>query len=171
MSVRDQLNQRPALSGALVVVILALVVGFILWRQWPRATAQRTTMSYFYDLNTKELFAVPASTIGPIETESGPYQGMPAGVRANVYCCGPLVKGAETFIGYLEVPTESVPEDLRPGDVDLSDDSEKNDLLIRRPDGDSWRLSSSPEGQEIMNELRTHCGKGKQLTYVLPPPQ
>jgi len=171
MSLREQLNQHSSLSTAILLVVFAFAVGFIVWWNRPQEAPEPQTMAYFYDLNTNELFVLPADTAGPAETESGPYNGMPAGVRAHVYCCGPLVKDAETFVGYLEVPTEAVPEDQRPPGLELSEESEDDDLLIRRPDGDAWHLISSPEGRKIMNDVRARCGEDENLTYVRPPPQ
>lgn len=170
MNPRAFLNENPVLSAVILLIVLAGCVSFLTWWMMPRPTPEPETMAYFYDLNTKELFVAPATSVGPLETESGPYRGMPAGVRANVYSCGPMVKDAVTFIGFLEVPTEAVPEDQRPPSVELSEDNEENEVLIRRPDGDQWYVIGSPEAQAIMAEVRTRCSEGEQITFVLPPP-
>ena len=171
MKSRDQLNESPVVSAAILLTILGACVIFFIWWFMPRTPEEREPMAWFYDQNTKELFTVPVATVGPIETESGPFKDMPAGVQANVYCCGPMVKDAETFIGYLEVATEDVPEALRPPGLQLSDDYEGDDLLIRRPEDDQWYVLSSPEAQEILSQMRERCEEGQQLTYARPPPE
>ena len=171
MKSRDLVNEKPMLSAVILVAILGVSVSFFVWRLIPKAAKEPETMAYFYDQQTKELYAVPATSIGPLETESGLYNGMPAGVRANVYCCGPLVKDAETFIGFLEVPTEAIPEDQRPPRVELSEDNEENEVLIRRPDEQQWHVIGSTEAQAIMADVRSRCREGEQITFVLPPPE
>jgi hypothetical protein len=155
------------IAGPLTLVALL----FVIWWLWPRVEHEPRQMSYFYDLNTGDLFEVPASTIGPIETESGPYKGMPAGVRAHVYCYGTFREGVESFVGYLEVPLEGVPEDQWPPGVKPDPDSEIGDYLVRRPDDDRWHNASEAEGIRIMDEVHKRCPEGERVSYVTPFPK
>jgi hypothetical protein len=168
MQIREYINQHPALAWGIAGPLALAAVVFIAWWAWPHVEREPQQMAYFYDLNTGELFEVPASTIGPIETESGPYKQMPAGVRAHVYCYGTYREGVEKFVGYLEVPIEGVPRDQWPPGVEPDPDTEIGDYLVRRPDDDRWYNASSPEGIAIMDEVHTRCPEGQRVSYVKP---
>lgn len=156
---------------AVAAPVTAATVVFLVWWLWPRADVGNQPMGYFYDLNTKELFEAPAAP-GPLETASGPYKGqMAAGVRAHVYCCGPYRKGSEKFIGYLEVPYDSVPEADRPPGFVVDPELEGAEVLIRRVDDEMWYSAISPEGLKIKQEVGQRCGPRQRLTYVTPVPR
>ena len=171
MSWRTILNQYPWAAIPVAGVVLFLSVVWLSWWTWPRGEGNRQLMAYFYDMNSKQLFTAPVNTPVPIETETGPYQGMPAGVRAHVYSCGPLLKDTEPFIGYLEIPTEAAPADQRPPGVTISEDSEEGRVLIRRPEDDRWHALESPEARAIMDAIYNRCGAKTRLNYVTPPPE
>jgi hypothetical protein len=169
MAFREFQESHPTLAMALAVALMGLLVGFVGWWFWPRSERERQQMAYFYDLNTGELLELPASTVGPVKTASGPYRGMPAGVRAHVYCCGPYLKGTEKFVGFLEVPLEALPEDQRPPGMKPNPDSEMGDLVIRRPGDEQWYDPEGPEGLRIMQELGARCPGDKRLNYLAAP--
>ncbi len=169
MSSRDFLNQNSSSFTIALLVVLVLSIGFVAWWIAPREPAEKTRMAHFYDLNTNERFVAPINSVVPIERDSGPYQGMHAGVRAHVYSCGPMVKGAETFVHYLSIPTDAVLPEHRPAGVEPSEETEEFDTLIRRPEDDVWVLESGPGGKKIREELRNRCGD-KSYTSVTPPP-
>jgi hypothetical protein len=171
MHIRQYLNDHPAVAWGIAGPLALVALLFIAWWLWPRVPREPQQMSYFYDLNTGELFEVPADTMGPIETESGPYKGMPAGVRAHVYCYGTYREGVESFIGYLEVPIEGVPQDQWPPGVEPDPDTEVGDYLVRRPGDDRWCDASGAEGRLIMDEVHTRCPEGQRVSYVNPFPK
>jgi len=169
MSLQTLQENNPALAVTLAIVLLAIPTSFITWWFWPREEVVPQKMAYFYDLNTNELIEVPAGTTGPVETDSGPYRGMPAGVRANVYSCGPLMEDTEMFIGYLEVPLEAVPEDQRPPGMKIDPEVESTDFVIRRPTDDQWYNPDTEPGLAIFREPGEKAEKaGKSLTVVVP---
>lgn len=168
MRLREYQNRYPAVAAAVAVALIMVSAFLLAWWFRPHSEPRSQRMAYFYDLNTGELFAVPAGTLGPITTPSGPYQGMPAGVRAHVYCCGPYLEGTEKFIGYLEVPRDALPEDRRPPLVQPNPETEEADLVIRRPGDDRWYDPSGSEGRRIMQEPRQRCPEGKRLNYLRP---
>jgi HEAT repeat protein len=120
-------------------------------------------LAYFYDRHTGELFEGPASTTGAVETPSGPYKGMPAGVRAHVFTCGKDADEQDRFIAYLSI---SAP-DLRKHGVALagtpaSPAEREEPLVICRPGEDHWVYANSPEGLKFVEEATRRCaGKGR----------
>lgn len=161
----------PAIVGA--IALLGACVLFLAW--WLRRPAYEPiryqAMTYFYDMNTKELFVVPNGTLPPIETDSGPHNGMPAGVMARVFCCGQYQAGDEYIIGKLEVPAAAVPEDQRPKNWKFNPDTGLGGVLIRRPDDRKWIVEGSRQAQKLMQELRKQCPRDKPLRAVEPIPQ
>jgi hypothetical protein len=174
MSLREIQQQY---STAIVVVAGVVLLGslaFILW--WfvssnPTNQDQLERYIYFYDLNKKELIEVVGGTIPPIDTDSGDFQGMPAGVRAHVFCCGPRLRDTELFVGYLEVPVAKLPEKLKPpGMPDKGPEGEPL-MAIRSVDAETWHDPLSSEGMQVMNDLSSRCTKELKLTPIHPPPR
>jgi len=107
----EWLHKNAFVTAAVSLVVLGAAVWYAIGHLSSGGTEnQFTPQVYFYDLNTKELFAVPAETRPPIETASGPYQGMPAGVKAHVFMQGER----DYFIGYLETAVDALPSEQRP---------------------------------------------------------
>ena len=167
---RVQLQRNPGIVAVAcgVMLLLAIGLGFYLWPRNRSGPRQYQKMVYFYDLNTKELFAMSAGSPSPVETDSGLHQGMPAGVRAEVYCCGNYTGKEDYFIGMLEVSANAVPEDQRPANINLN--SESDLFLIRRPDDTRWYRIGSREYKKIMEEARARCSGDEALQSVYPTP-
>lgn len=172
MQLRESLERHSIFTVATAVVTIVVAGGFLAWWFWPRAERDPQAMSYFYDLNSGELTELPADTVVPFETETGPHHGiMPAGVRAHVYCYGPYMKGTEKLVGYVEVPFEGLPEELRPPGMKPDPELELGSHVIRRPDEETWHDPIGPEGTKIIDELQARCPEGKRLTYITPVPR
>lgn len=170
MSLRSLQADNPVVTVILASVLLTISASFITWWFLPPSEVIPQKMAYFYDLNTDKLIVVPADTTGPVETESGPYRGMPAGVLAHVYCCGPFMEGSEKFVGYLEVPLEAVPENQRPPDMVIDPEVEEaTDFVIRRPTDEKWYNPDTEPGLLIFREAKQRCSEtGKPLVVVVP---
>ena len=169
--IRSQLQRHTPLVAAACALLLlgAIVLSFFLWPSDDYERIQYQKMAYFYDLNTKELFEMPAGSPSPTETDSGPHNGMPAGVRAEVYCCGKYTGSNDYFVGLLEISTLAIPEEQRPKNLDRKDD--RNYYLVRRPDEEKWHSVSSQEYQRILEEIRERCpDEPPQNVYPLPRP-
>ena len=171
MDVRGLLARSPALTIAASLSLLCGCIFFIVWRLLPAKEVELEAMVYFYDLNSGELFDVPADTMPPVETESGPHQGMPAGVRAHVFCCGDFKPGDEFFVGMLECPSDAVPTEHRPAGVEVVPGGEEGGTVVRRPTDDRWYAENSRRGSRIMVELRARCPEGKPLQVLKPLPR
>mgnify|MGYP006272455861 CR=1 FL=1 len=88
MKIREYLNQNSSI-GILAAVVLLVISLFIIYRQLTGGgSGPQITELYYFDLNTGRVVAGPSDAIPPIDTDSGPYQGEPAGVRANIFACG-----------------------------------------------------------------------------------
>jgi hypothetical protein len=152
-------------AGTAILALLLVGVSAVCLASWMRPSSADRPLRprvYFYDLNTKELFPVPADTVPPIETDSGPHRGLPAGVRAHVftYDTGP---NAEWFIGYLETTVASLPADERP-----QMDSE---LVLRDVDGERWCSPADRGGQKVLEGIRQRGrSKGRTIKVVHPLP-
>jgi hypothetical protein len=171
MHIREFMNERPALIAGLAVALILASASLLAWWFLPRAPRTPQPMAYFYDLNTGDLIELPADTAGPVETGSGPYKGMPAGVRAHVYCYGPYREGTERFVGYLQAPTGAIPKGQWPPGVELDPETGEPEVLIRRPGDDQWCDPNGAEGLRIMEEIRSRGPEGKRLTYLRPIPR
>jgi len=170
MSIRALLHEKPAVTVAICGVLI-LVGGLVIgWRIWSAARAPvsppRMSMAYFYDLNTGELFEADASLEGPIETDSGPHQGHPAGVRANVFSCTSCNDESARFIGYLEIPADALEGQSNGDDVPVGEEGQG--LLIRREKDDRWVPFDGRQGDRILQEVQDRCGEGKPVRYCHP---
>ena len=174
MSLREFQKQYTAAIIGVAVGLLLCSVGFIVWGMMPRGSAngdEYVRLAYYYDLNAKKLIEVPSTTVPPMQTDSGDYQGMAAGVKAHVFCCGPRMRDTQLFIGYLEVPVTELPEALRPSGMDLTDEEGEPLLAIRSEENETWLDPDSAAGKSLMENLSNRCGKEMKLTYINPIPR
>jgi hypothetical protein len=171
MQIRETLNERPGLALAVLGPIIAISIVFTIWWLWPRTEPVKTPRAYFYDQNTGETFILPAAETGPVERESGPYNGLPAGVRAHYFCCGQYKKGTEKWLGYLEIPTEALPRDQWPDGFDPEEETEGDDMMLRRVDDKKWVGLNSQEGIAILLEVKNKCPEGQRYRPVVPLPK
>ena len=167
-NIREKLREHQGIATAIMGVILFAALGFLAMRVWsflnPPPPPEDIVMAYFYDQNTKELFALPADTPAPMERPSGPYNGEPAGVKAHVFSCGQCSEESKRFIAYLEKPL--APEDRPP-----PDDPRSEVFLMKRPDDTKWVESDSSEATAIAQEVFKRCAIGERANFCRPEPQ
>ncbi len=123
----------------------------------------RKSQAYFWDLNKRELFTADADLLGPIDTDSGDFEGHPAGVRAVVFSCGSCNDPEARFVAWLEMPGKDANDTSSPGE-----DNEGPGPLIRDVNGDKWHSSESTEAGAIMDQAQTRCGEDGRLRYCHP---
>ncbi len=160
----DFLNKNPAvtISVAAVLIVVALVIMFNRFTSDPvykPPPPRKVPLVWFYDRNTKQLFTMPVHESGPVERDSGPFNGEPAGVRAHVFACGDCGT-AERFVGYLEKPS--------PREADTANEEIlETDLtpLIAHPDDGVWYNADSQQGVAIMASIDRRCGEGQKANY------
>jgi hypothetical protein len=164
MSIRERLQQHPTAVLLTCFALLAISVGVLVYFFQSGSSRQQQqapeSLAYFYDQNSKKLFVASAQA-GPIETESGPYQGEPAGVQAHVFACGRCSEPGNRFIGWLSKPAPGA------GSPDAMDTGRD---LIRRPQDTKWVPANSPEGERICNEVNQRCRRGTPILYCHPEP-
>jgi hypothetical protein len=117
VSVRQKLNENPAVVTTLAAVALAVAL-FIVWYDWA-GPSEPTPESYYFDRNTERIVSDEAAR-PPIETDSGPYNGEPAGVEAAIHACGGC---ADTY------------NDMTPDEVEQA--GARIAYLLKRPPEDS----------------------------------
>ncbi|NQU09158.1 hypothetical protein HQ590_00080 [bacterium] len=146
-------SKRSLIIGSLAGIVLIVSIMFI-WRSARRPPA--TTRTWFYDLNTDQLFPAPLGAVPPIAAPSGPQaDGAPAGVRAYVLGCGGC-DASQRFIAYLESYTEEArtrldrAHETDPTEVVLSQYDESAGILVRQPTAGEWVERSSPAGQQVL---------------------
>lgn len=158
------LNKNPmiTISVAAVVILLSLyftIKGLMSDPVYEPPEKETTPLVWFYDRNTKELFTMPVHEVGPVERDSGPFNGEPAGVRAHVFACGDCGSGTQ-FVGYLERPSprEAETADTKILETDLTP-------LISTPDSNAWIAADSAAGSRIMDSIHSRCTNGQKANY------
>ncbi|HUT08853.1 MAG TPA: hypothetical protein VMY42_00010 [Thermoguttaceae bacterium] len=169
MSVRERINDNIFVAIVLALLGTGVAVFFVvrtLSRPPGGVQPEWQTMVFFYDQNTGELLERPAGTQAPFETDSGPYQGMPAGVLAHVFACGQCSDESLRYIGWLEAPVDAVPAESISGKPDPLEEEQPG--LIRRPDDQKWVYSNSPEGGALMQKAFAKCSTGSGPNWCSP---
>ena len=143
-----------------ILVALVLVLAVVLLRNAQKMKVEPVPVyvkqAWFFDLNTGRLFKAPRDNFLPMETESGPFEGAPAGVRAHVFSCTGCSDREEAFIGWL----------FKPDMEAVADADGRIQFMVREPDGHAWHYSESPEGMAITDlEL---CPEGHEPHYCWP---
>jgi hypothetical protein len=127
--------------------------------------AKATSLSYFYDQHTGEVFEAPSHMPDAFELPSGPYQGMPAAVRANVFTKGDSRDPTQRFVGWLSVYDEILKE--HGAAVPAKPSADSDSTLVRRPDDANWVYASSPAGMKMQDAVFTTNSR-KSSGFVRP---
>lgn len=90
--------KKPAVAGALVVILLA-IAGWNMFRYVsPPESKSAWPNAWYYDLTSTKLFVLPASSVPPVAAPGGDE----AGVWAAVYACGSCDDQSKHFVAWLE---------------------------------------------------------------------
>jgi hypothetical protein len=113
--------------------------------------AAASSLAYFYDQHTGEVFAAPAQLPDVFDLPAGPYQGMPAAVRAEVFAPGGCGEASRHFVGWLTAGDQLLKEHgvalpAPPGE-------EVESTMLKRPDAESWVYAASPEGIALQESV------------------
>jgi hypothetical protein len=156
-------NLRRNLTVAACFLAIAVAGYFIALAFIPRA--QVIPGAYFYDLNTRKVFVVPANTRSPVATPSGSFENEPAGVRLLVFSCKPCpnlngktldeVKTLGATVGWIERYTAEAKKLLDSGD--RKSETLFEGLQMRAPSGDRWLSTSSREALAIRDTIARLC--------------
>ena len=172
--IRQRINTHPKL-----VVLIALLSGLmLLWVLVPMLLKSAASLPeethrkvFFYDLNSKALFAADADAVPPIKAPSGdlPNTGGPAGVRAYVFRY-PLSEGQENepFIGWLETRDPSINKDVYAKHRTLPGPEWGKGMLVKHPEEKNWTLANTPEGMAIIESARKPDYNGRFPQSIWP---
>ena len=125
------------------------------------AVKKRMPLQYFFDLNTSEIFEERPQW-GPIETSSGLYQGMPAGVRAMVVACDNCAIALDRRVAWVFAPARVLQQH---GIAFVGEELDQFAFAIRRSDGGEWALEGTPAALAIANEA-LRCGQSRALRCI-----
>jgi len=183
MSMRDWMNNNPAIVtiGAVLVLVVCLVL--IIMRV-TGGNPSRNMDLYFYDRNTEKVFVATSKQDPPIETDSGSYDGEPAGVRIHIYGCGECdenfegmtpeqIEEAEGMVGYLEKYTPDAKEAMQADNNGQPNyESIRRGHMVRPFDGDEgdWVQSESEDGLDITQRAQSgrNCPEGQHAIPCQP---
>ncbi|MBX3380830.1 MAG: hypothetical protein KF805_12120 [Phycisphaeraceae bacterium] len=156
-------NFRRNITVAASLVAIGVAGFFIVRGLIPKP--QTIPGAYFFDLNTKKIFVVPANTRAPVSTPSGPFENEPAGVRLFLFSCKPCpnfdgktleeVKALGATVGWIERYTAEAKKLLDAGD--RKSETLFEGLQMRAPSGDRWLSPSSREALAIRDTISRLC--------------
>lgn len=168
LDVRRWINRRDRriIIGITVVTVVLLVVILIGLLSGPEiAEIREYKKSWYYDLNTSQLFTARKGLIPPIEAPSGPLpDGRPAGVKAHVFAYVSEPNESELFIGFLETsdPNADINSTTSAMQKTHSAASWGHGKLFRRVGDKKWVLGGSREGRAILEEALLPNDKGER---------
>ena len=159
LDLRRWINRRDPriIIGITVATVVLFVIVIVSLLSGPEiAEVREYEKSWYYDLNTGELFAARKGLVPPIEAPSGPRpDGSPAGVKAHVFTYVPEPNESELFIGFLETsdPNANVNSTTSTRQKTDSAASWGQGKLFRRIEDKKWVLGNSSEGRAILEEV------------------
>ena len=165
---RKWINRRDPriIIGITVVTVVFFLIIIISLLSGPEiAEIIEYKKSWYYDLNTGELFAARKGLIPPVEAPSGPLpDGSPAGVKAHVFTYVPEPNESELFIGFLETSDPNADVNSRTSAMQKTNSAASwgQGKLFRRVEDKKWVLGSSKEGRAILEEALLPNDEGER---------
>ena len=173
MSIRNTLNENPAITTVVAILVLVVCLGLVIWWMTGSGGGGRISdQSYYFDLNTGEVFTAKTAS-SPIEAPSGRTDaGDPAGVAAQIFACDGCqasyagmtpeeIEDSGATLAFLE-RTVNKPE-LR----DVEEGVTGQVTEVTRPDEIQWVNVSSPAGQRLVNR-GLDCPNGETAEPCYP---
>lgn len=180
MSIKEWREQNPgtfnliaAGFAAVALLIAAYNLGYL--RKDTPVNERPVAKVYFYDLNKGEVF-VGDDCLPPVPAPSGPIDGKPAGVIANVFSCGDCADASTRFVGYLETIDEKFRAGVDPtiarGYYNAPSPTVVPGLteatLVKLPEDKTWVSKSSADGAAVMSAHESKCPAGTVATGCNP---
>jgi len=159
---RDFLNNNSAVVTILTVALLIVALGAIVLQLRPGRAGGQVVDVYYYDLDSGQIFTASSREVPPIETSTGPFNG----VRAYVFACSDCGDESDRFVGWLEMYSPDAKALLTrsaeagpPGPEAF--ESWEQGHLIRDPNAEEWVLANSQGGFAVMESVREQCPDGR----------
>jgi hypothetical protein len=166
MSIRNWLNQNPAVSTGIAGVVLVLCLGLVYMQLG--GGGGRPDQSYYVDLNTNEIFTgeFQGREPEPIEAPSGPTDdGQPAGVTAYIHACGSC--GDYTGKTVEEVNNMEDSEVTYLMRFVASEPGARPQVQMRQPNSDEW-LGLAAASAQRLPQPNLECGENKEALNCNP---
>lgn len=166
MGIRETLNENPGITTGITAGIIVLALGVIIWQtvgnNYPPTPIAR---AFFSDDDGKTFFADSTDNIPPFD-----HNGKQA-VKAVVFTCD---NGKTKFVGYLErfspaakAKLQAAMDANRP-DLGLMESTTEHDVQVKQVNGGQWYDQNSPQGQQIMNDVKCKNGSKDGLSIAVP---
>lgn len=178
MSLRDAMNQRPAVTAgvALLLVATAALLVYLFQSSGGRPLHGVPEQAYFLDTETGTVFADSFTAEPPV---TPPGKSEATGVRLHMFACGSCEDESKHFKGYLEMSTEEARQARR--EMDMLERGELQgggmarggglpalQVIVTRgeqvaaPEAPyKWVLRASAEGQRVLAAPLAKCGSEK----------
>lgn len=154
MTMHERRNIGSGVTAAGAILLLMGGLGLLLYSLgvFGRSIPQTSDKFYFYDMQTRQLFAAKASLIPPIEAPSGA-----EGVLAQVYACG----SGEPFILVLQKYSPAAKQAIEAG----MPPHPAGHLVCLPEPGSPWVPADSPQGRQLRLQAiaaaRARCPDGE----------
>jgi hypothetical protein len=151
---------------AVIAVICIAVAAYFIFRQ---AKPQKDTGFgdiYFYCTNCQREFTEASNKFPPINC---PFCKQPTGVVARKFECNGC---GRKFIGYIQMydPETKVLIERRQAGEKVPDEQLRS-IMVTEPGSEDWIDSSTPEGADLMNNVRCPACGGTDLNAIFPKPE
>lgn len=171
MRLRKRFKKNPNLGiGVAAVFFCAAIMISVMTVFSDEKQGRNVDSEWFYDLETKTLFAGPINQYPPIDTPSGKkIDGRPAGVRAWVFACdGACDDENNHVILYLEQYSPELHRRLLEG-IYVPPDMTLKATMVRKVDDDAWMSAAADDGRAVI-EVSKRCpdGSGRRMRRCFP---
>lgn len=186
MNIREFLNNNSAVATIMAVVLLVIALGVIVWQSKGPSAGQFD--SFYYDLNTQEIFVDDATLSVPFDRGTGTFEyfdgAKGSAVRAMIFTCNDPaeikagmtlaeIEAAGGFVAYLERLSPQMIEmqakmqaGQEPAELDLAMDYSGG--LISTIEGKAWFGQESEQGMQLMTAAFSRCGQGQNPKICRP---
>lgn len=180
IKVRDWVNNNSAVATVLAVLALVVALAVLVWTSGGGKPRGAPSQQWFYDLGSGELYEAPMDSIPPIETESGPENG----VKAIVYSCSSC--DSDRQIAWIEKYKPDARKKLmefrakqkeaagsgKPVPPMAMMDPMMMEMgrgkVISRHDKIKWVSMDSESGRKIQAGIRKPCPEGVKIKFCYP---
>lgn len=186
MNVREFINNNSAVATIMAVVLFAVALAIIVWQNKGPSAGQYE--SFYYDLNTQEIFVDDATLSTPFDRGGGTFEYFDgvkgSAVRAMIFTCNDPadikkgmtlaeIEAAGGFIAYLErLSPETIAMQSK---LDAGQDLTEQDRvigmaggLISTIDGQVWFNQESEQGMQLVNASFSRCSAGQTPKICRP---
>jgi hypothetical protein len=160
VGLREQINQKPVVTSAVIGGLILLVIVWTIWQFIPHRPSDPTGIKLYYTTDGgKTWFADAAEKVPPFD-----HDGSPA-VRCQVF----KTATSAPFAGYLETYSKQMHDQLTGGaPVQGPPGPASTGLLIKRPGDKTWVPELSPQGQRITSDIKIPDGFPGSAEEVSP---